>query len=241
MPVNVTGSGKQTGVFEDVIDVFVNPSALFERARTSSFARPALIQTLLFAVLVLAVRNLVSPYFEAEFDRGMARAAAKGQEIPEGALAMSRKISHYTTVIGPIIAPWFVALFGGLATWIGARVVGARLSFGQSATIAAWSYTPAALGFLAMAVQGALSDTSAVRGVSDASLGLSRFLDPATASPALLALLNNLDIFGIWSLVLTAIGISVVARTTRGTGGIAALIRFAIGALVTVLPAALRG
>ena len=174
MPVNATGSGKQTGVFEDVIDVFVNPSTLFERARTSSFARPALIQTLLFAVLVLAVRNLVSPYFEAEFDRGMARAAAKGQEIPEGALAMSRKISHYTTVIGPIIAPWFVALFGGLATWIGARVVGARLSFGQSATIAAWSYTPAALGFLAMAVQGALSDTSAVRGVSDASLGLSR-------------------------------------------------------------------
>ena len=241
MPVDATGSGKKTGSFEDVIDVFVNPSALFERARNASFARPALIQTLIFAVLVLAVRNLVSPYFEAEFDQGMTRAAANGQEIPERALAMSRKISTYATMIGPIIVPWFVALLGGAATWIGARVVGARLSFGQSATIASWSYTPAVLGFIAMAVQGALSDTTAVRGVSDASLGLSRFLDPATASPALLALLNTLDIFGIWSLVLTAIGISVVARTTRTTGGIASLIRFAVGALVTVLPALLRG
>lgn len=237
---SVTPSAKKTGLMDDVVDAFVNPSALFDRMRDSSFVRPALIQMVLFGVIVFALRNLISPYFDAEFARGMAKAtaqaAAQGREMPASAIEMSRKISSFSTMFGPLLIPWFIAIFGGLATWIGARIVGAKISYGQSATIASWSYMPAVLGYIALAVQGAMIDSNTIRGVSDGQLGPARFLDPNTASPQLLALLQNLDVFGIWSLVLTAIGVAVVARTSRSTGALAAVIRFGIGALLALIP-----
>lgn len=242
--MTVTGDmmtpAKQGGLFEDVIDVFVRPATLFDRVRDQSFVRPALVQTVIFVVLVLACRNLVTPFFDAEFARSMQQAAAKGQPIPEGAQAMGSKIAGFMSVAGPILAPWFVAILGGLATWIGARVVGAKLSYGQSATIASWAATPLILGYIALAVQGAMVDASTIRGVSDGQIGPARLLDPNTASPPLLALLTQLDVFSIWGLVITAIGVATVARTVRSTGALAALIRFALGALTTVVPALLR-
>lgn len=241
LPVDSVAPGvKKTGLMDDVVDAFIHPSALFDRVRDSSFVRPAVIQMVLCGVLVFALRNLISPYFDAEFARGMAKAsaqaAAQGREMPASAIEMSRKIASFSTMFGPLLVPWFIAIFGGLATWIGARIVGAKISYGQSATIASWSYMPGVLGFVALAVQGALVDTNAIRGASDGQLGPARFLDPNTASPQLLALLQNLDVFGIWSLILTAIGVAVVARTSRSTGALAAVIRFAIGALLTLIP-----
>lgn len=222
------------GLFEDVVDIFINPSAVYERNKSAGFARPALIQTVVFLVLVIALKNLVTPYFDAEFERAMTAAAAKGQAIPENAMAMSRKISTFGAMFGPLIAPWFVALFGGLFTMIGSRIVGAKLSYGQSATIASWSYFPAVIGYISIAVQGAFVDQQTIRGVSDAQFGPARFVDPSAVSPALLGFLQNLDLFSIWTLVLTAIGISVVARTSRSTGAIAAVIRWGLLALVTL-------
>ncbi len=241
IPQDASMGGKKTGPFEDLIDVLVSPSTLFERVRQAGFVRPALLQSVIFAVLVLALRNLVSPYFEAEFERGMAKAAESGQAVPEGALAMSRKVAGVGAMVGPVILPWLVAIFGGLATWIGARAVGARLNFGQSATIASWAFTPAILGYVATAVQGALTDATTIRGVTQASLGPARFLDPVTSPDVLRSLLGSLDVFGIWTIVLTAIGVATIARVPRSTGFIAALIRFAIVAVIGMLPSLLRG
>lgn len=235
--------GKQGGVFEDFIDVLVRPSALFDRVRNQGFVKPALVQTIMLLVLVLALRNLVQPFFDAEFARQGALQAAKmaesGRAMPEGASAMSEKIGTFMSTVGLVLSPWLIAIFGGLFTWIAARVVGARIAFGQAATIASWSYTPAILGYIVFAVQGALMDTTAVRGVSDAQIGPARFLDPTTASPVLLGLLQQLDLFNVWTLVLTAIGVAVVARTSISTGALAAIIRFAIAALFTLVPALL--
>jgi hypothetical protein len=98
---------------------------------------------------------------------------------------------------------------------------------------------PAILGYIAMAVQGAITDTSAVRGVGDAQLGPARFVDPATTPPALMSLLTQLDVFNLWSLVIIAIGVSVVAHASRSTGAVAAVIRFAIVAGITLIGAVL--
>lgn len=225
---------EKSGFFEDIVDVFINPSAVFERNKSTGFARPALIQSVIFLVLVIALKNLVSPYFDAEFERGMATAAAKGQQIPANAMETSRKFAGYIAMVGPVIAPWMVALIGGLFTMIGSRIVGAKLTYGQSASIASWSYFPAILGYISIAVQGAFVDQQTIRGVSDAQFGPARFVDPGAVSPALLGFLQNLDLFSIWTLVLTAIGVAVVGRTSRSTGAIAAVIRWGLFALVTL-------
>ncbi len=236
----------QKGMMEDVIDIFANPRALFDRTRNSSAVRPAVIQMLVLGILGIALHNLMAPYFDAEFARATAQqaeAAAKaGTEMPAGAAAMGEKIATFTAYAGGFIGPWFVALLGGLAVFIGARIVGVKLRFGQGMMIASWSYMPAIIGTVATAVQGALlSDPMTVRGVTDASLGPARFLDPATASPVLLAVAQSVDLIAIWTLVLSAIGVSVVGRVSLATGAIATVARFALVLLLTVVPALLRG
>jgi len=239
--VSSTNSSSNGGLIDDVIGIFTSPASVFARVRNSGFARPALIQSVIFIVLVLALRNLVSPYFDAEFERGMNAAAAKGQQIPESALAMSRKIAGFTALGGPVISPWFIAIFGGLLTFVAAKLLGAKLSYGQSAMIAAWSAFPSVIGYIAFAVQGALADTQALRGVSDGQIGPARFFDPTQVSPAVLSLLQSLDLFSIWSVVLTAIGVSVVAGVSRSTGAIVAIVRFGAVAAISLATSLMRG
>ena len=226
------------GLFEDFVDVFLRPRAMFERNRNTSFVRPALVQSIFFLVLGLATMNLVAPYFEADMLREMRRAG--GGDIPEGASGMAGTMAKVTAVAGFALAPWLVALLGGVATWIGARVAGAGVSFGQAAMIASWSYAPAMLGGIAMAVQGALADPASVRGAADAQIGPARFMDPETTAAPIMALVSQLDLFNLWALVLCAIGVAVVARKDLGTGILAAVIRFAIVALATLIPSLLR-
>ncbi|HYW31724.1 MAG TPA: YIP1 family protein [Gemmatimonas sp.] len=237
VPGEATTPVAKGGLFEDFVDAFVRPRALFERNSNSSFVRPALVQSLFFLVIGIAAMNLVAPYFEAEMLRTVRQ---NGQPMPENGAAVMGTMAKVTSTIGFAVAPWMVALLGGLATWIATRIIGARLSFGQSAMIAAWSYTPAMLGTVLMAVQGALVDPSTIRGVSDAQLGPARFVDPETTQPVLLALLQQLDVFNLWGLVITAIGIMVVGRQDLGTSVMATAIRFALVALGTIVPALLR-
>ena len=242
---NAEAQKSSGGLMEDLINIFVNPSAVFEHQRNKSFVMPALIQTILFAALVFGLRNLIMPFWDAETSRQMAAQAAamaaKGQAMPEGAKAMGEKMASYGSMIGPIIAPWFTAIVGGLFTFLASRLVGAKLSFGQSAMIASWSNFPAVLSFIAMGIIGMMMDPATVRGVTDGQLGPGKFFDPNTTSPALVALFQNLDLFNIWSIVIMGIGIAVVARVPRGSGFVGALIKWGIVVLFSIVPAVLRG
>lgn len=235
-------SAPKAGIFEDFVDALIRPRAMYERNRNSSFVRPALVQSIFLLIIGIAAMNLIAPYFEAEMSRSMAQQAAKtGTAASEGAAAMVGTMAKVTSVVGFALAPWLVGILGGLATWIASRLVGAKLTFGQSAMISAWSYTPALLGAVAFAVQGALVDPASIRGVSDAQFGPARFMDPNAVSPVTLALMQQLDLFNLWGLVLVAIGVAVVARKDMGSGALAAVIRFALFALATIIPALIRG
>jgi hypothetical protein len=220
------------GLMEDVIEIFTNPSALYERVRNSSFLRPALVQTVIFLVLALALKNLMAPFTDAEFARGMAKAAAKaaasGQPMPEGATAMAEKFKNVASLVGPPVLPWIIALLGGLMVWLCSKFVAAKLSFGQSMTVTSWSFMPAILGTITIAVFGLVMDPQSVRGVTDGQLGPGRFFDPNTTSPFVYAVLQRCDVFNLWSVALTGIGISVVGRVARSAGFIAAVVQWAI-------------
>ena len=234
-----TTAPSKGGLFEDVVDVFVRPKELFERYRAGNFVKPALVQMIFMLVVGLAAMSLMAPYYEAEMLRGMRQS---GQPMPEGAAGMMGTMAKVTSVVGSAIAPWLIAIFGGLATWIAAKILGAQMGFKQAATIASWSYMPSAiLGMLTLAIFGAVSDPTTIRGIVDGQLGLGRFFDPETTAPVLVALLQQIDIFAIWGLFITAIGVMVIARKDMGTGILVAIIRFAIASLFTIVPALLRG
>ena len=82
-----------------------------------------------------------------------------------------------------------------------------------------------------------IHETARALSFSDAALGAARFVDPVSTSPALTALLSNIDVFNIWQLVIMAIGLSVVGRVERSAGFIGAFVGWALGVALTVLPA----
>lgn len=236
-------AAKGGSLMEDVISIFYNPSAVFEHQRNKSFVMPALIQTVLFALIVFSMRNLIQPFWDAESARQMAAQAAKmaasGQPMPEGAKASGEKIASVMSMIGPIIAPWLTAIFGGLFTWLASKLVSAKLTFGQSATIAVWAAFPAVLAFVVTAIFGVVKDPATIRGITDGQLGFGQLLDPNTASRAVIALAQQTDLFSVWTFILSAIGISVVSRSPQSSGFVAAAIKWGIVVAFSVVPAIL--
>ena len=230
-------------LMEDVIKIFYKPTEVFDNQRNNSFVMPALIQTVLFAVIVFSMKNLISPFWDAESARAMAAQAAKmaenGQAMPENAKAMSEKIAGITAMVGPLLAPWLTAIFGGFITWIAAKIVGAKLTYGQSATIAAWAAFPAVLAFITTAIFGMIMDPATIRGVTDGQLGPGKFIDPNTTSRAVVALFQQLDIFSVWTFILSGIGIAIVSRSSLQTGLVGALIKWGIVVALSVVPAVL--
>ena len=233
------------GLMEDFINIFIKPSEVFEHNRNKGFAMPALLQMVVWVVLAVALKNLMQPFIDADFARGMAKAAAKaaasGQPMPANATAMAEKFKDVGSYALPLIAPWINALVGGAFISFAAKIFSAPMSYSQGATISAWAYMPALLGTIATAVMGVVLDTDTIRGMSDGQLGPARFVDPATTPPVLLALLQRIDLFAIWEIVLAGIGISVVGRISRMNGILGAISAWALVTLILTGMASMSG
>ena len=240
-PEGTIAAPKQGGVFEDLIEVLFAPTKVFDRSRAAKAIMYVLITAVIVAVIVFATKNLIMPWLDAQADLTLKIAAAKGKPIPDAAVSSIRTTTSYSILIGAplimLIGPYINALF----LVIGAKLMKAPISFAQAALIATLGGVPRILGWLALPVQALLLNSSSAKGLADFSLGPARFLDPATTSPAVLALLSNLDIFRLWQIALIAIGVSVVGRVSKSTGVLVAIVMAGIAAILQLIPSAFFG
>ena len=236
---DLTAGSAKGSVFEDVLEVLWAPAKVFDRSRSKGVGMYILVLTAITLVIVLATKGLIQPYLDANFNLQMQQMAAKGTPMPAEAAAAAQKFSGYGFIATGILMIPLGAVLTGLLVWIGGKVASASFTYGQAMLIATLASVPRILGFVATAVQGALVDPQAIRSFADASLGVARFVDPTTASPALMAMLTNLDVFNVWQLIIMAVGISVVGRVERSTGFVGALVAWGIGVALTVVPALL--
>ncbi|MBL0891331.1 MAG: YIP1 family protein, partial [Gemmatimonadaceae bacterium] len=172
-------------------------------------------------------------------DLAVRQGGARGASLPPRAVGAGREFAAYVFLGFSALSVPATAVLFGLILFLAGKLVSAPLSFGQASLVATLSTVPRVLGFLAMAVQGAVLDTSNVRSLFDASLGPARFLDPNKYSAAVMGLIAQVDVFNIWQFFICAIGIAVLARKERSTGFIAALIAFAITTAFQLIPQAL--
>jgi len=139
--------------------------------------------------------------------------ADQRQKIMQQQVAITRTISYAV----PLIALLLYAAFAG--------VLFATLKFGASAELKYKSlfalivYTR--LPMLLTTVLGMLSLVAGVSGdafniENPVATNLGYFIGP-DGSPVLRALLSPFDVFTIWTLVLTAIGITCISKVKRGT------------------------
>lgn len=232
------GTAPATGsVLEELVEALVAPARAFEALRARNAWAHGAILALLTLVIVVALRGLLEPFVEANLVLALKQAAAKGKPMPAEAVGMAGKFAWWGFVSTTTLAVPGAALASGVALWLVAKLFGAPLRFGRAVVIGTLSGIAIPIGMLVVAVQGAVLDPAAIRGFTDATLGPARFMDPATAAPALLALVSRLDLLSLWGALLHGIGVSVMAGVSRATGMLVALTAWGAVTILATLAA----
>ena len=225
----------KASVFEDFIDIFHSPAAVFARREKSGPGLTLLFVTVVCASFVFANRGVMSQIFDAEFQRGMAKAMAANPQISADQMNSMRGIQEKIFGIVQYIIPPLVVLFTAFFLWLAGLVLKTKVSFEQAALIVTLAFIPRLLGFLATTLQVLLMDTSRITSAAGISLSPARFMDPDTSNPKLFAALLNLDLFTLWYVVVIGIGISVIAKVPRSKGYVTSGVVFVVLSLPSLL------
>jgi len=171
------------------------------------------------------------------FQHVAAEMMKKNPGLTEDKIASMRHFQDVAGSVGAFIILPIVMFVSGVVIWIAGKIFGARETLRTAVIIAAFSLAPQVIQAVVTALEGLVLNTSAYTSLTQLSFSPARFLNPDTTSPVVLGLLTSLNVFSIWGLVITAIGLSVTGKISRQEGGIAAAITWIVGALLTTLPA----
>jgi len=220
-------------VWEDFIDIFYAPSAVFARRINSGFFVPMLVVVVVVVALFFVNSAVWGPVTDAEMTRALAKRPNITPEQIEAARKMGPTFNKIAVVIGTPIAIFVT----GLALWVVGKFFEAKQTLGQAVMVASYASMPRIVEGVVTSVQGLLLDPAQFTGRWRASIGLGRFLDPDTASPMLVGLLGRVDVFTIWITVLLVIGLSVTGKIPRAKAAIAGVIVWFLGAVPLLLQA----
>lgn len=206
-----------------IINTFIAPSKTFtDLRRSAAWWAPFLLMTIVSIIFVYIAGQKIG--FRKIMDNQMQaqpKAQARLEQLPpdqrerqlEGGAKVTAIISYCFPILTLII--WLIIATALFATFkVGA---GADVSFGVSFAIVIYSALPLMLKTI-------LATVSVLAGLNPDSFS---FQNPAATNPGyfmnpadglfLYGLATALDIFMIWTLVLTAIGFTCVSKVKRGT------------------------
>lgn len=224
--------------WEDFIDIYIAPAALFARRENENAKIPMISLAIIMVVMYYALLPLMAPIHQA----GIAQAIAQNPQAAEQIQSFSDKMRLVQGVFAPIFIVLFTLLIGAV-TLVAAKIFSVGLTFRQALMITAWAGFLAIPQQVAMGISAFLRDRSgaAVDLVRDTSFGIVRFMDPETVHAAVLPLLKRFDLFALWGMIVLAIALKVVARTEGSQAwGVAALVWISY-ALPMVIFGAIRG
>jgi hypothetical protein len=224
---------KPASRWEDFMDIFYAPMSVYERRQNDSPWPTIFIVAILLVIVTLLTFNAISPVIESEIRAPMLKMMAKNPQMTQDMLETQVKIQmfvrHWIGVFFPI-----GVLIGAVFVWIVARVVGAKETYKGALIVIAYASIIAVLQAIVVGAQGLVLDVSSMTTLDQLSLSAARFADKATMSPALYAVLKQLDVFGIWGLIVTAIGVRVTAKTTKEKAIAFGIAWFVFGTLLAV-------
>jgi hypothetical protein len=231
---------ESVSIWEDFIDIFYAPSAVFARRAQGTLWIPLLVVTLAVGLLVYLNSGLLQPMMEAEFNRGVAVAMRQNPRITPELVDTMRRASMRISQLGAFLGVPIAIVMTGTALWLIGKLFEAKEAYRTALIVAAYAWVPRILEAVVNGLQGLMLDPAQLTGRFRVSLGVGRFFDPDTTSLILLGFLGRIDLFTIWVTVLLAIGLSVTGGISRSRAFIAAPLIWAVGALPIALQA-LRG
>jgi hypothetical protein len=230
-PAAQTPAPEKASLVEDFIDIFYAPSSVFARREKSSFWPHLLVVTLIAGLFAFANRSVFEQIFDVEFQRGISKAMAENPQITEEIADQQRAISSKIAGLFQYMGAPTLIFLTALLVWGAARVVSAKITYGQAALIMTLAFIPRLVQALLTTVQMLLMDTSTITSMHSLSFSPARFMDPDTQNRVLLGLMGRLDLFTIWATVLIAIGIAVIGKVTKTKAAIAAGVVWLVASL----------
>lgn len=226
---------------DDYLDVFVSPTALFTRRSDGKFGQALLVLVILSAILFFATRTAMAPIMDAEFTKGMAGAMKANPNMTPEQMEQAKKMGATFAPIAILVIITIAPFLLGAVIFVVTKLVGGTLRYVQGVTIATFAMFPRLADSIVGAVQALLMDESKLTSRYSISLGLGRFIDPATTNAYILALAGRVDVFTLWVTALIAIGIKVIGKTTTGQAVAAAVTVWFAGALPVLYQAMQQG
>lgn len=225
---------------QGVIDlgrVLFSPGAVFAAMRE----KPRILGALLAVMAVQVVVGVLS----MPFVRTAMRAQMQGQpDMQPEQVETAVQVAGVFGIIGPPIGILIMLLIATLLLWVLVSVVGGEAKFKHLFAVSLYALVPAILlqlvGIVILMLRGAESVTS----MQDLqpSLGLDLFVGRvADLGSFARTFLQTINPFGIWQLVLVAIGIERTHDVSRGAAYTASIVSFLIVALVASFFAGLGG
>jgi hypothetical protein len=227
----------RAAVWEDFIDIFYAPSAVFRRRENGNVFIPLAVITIICGALFYLNSGALQPVFDAEFDRQMAAVMRQNPNIPPEAVDRMRGFATRIQQVAMFVFIPCAILGVGFVSWIAGKLVDAKQSFRAALIVGAYAYSPRILDGVLHGLQGLFLDPGQLDGRFRLSFGVGRFLDPDTVSPLLLAVVGRIDVITIWITVLIAIGLCVTGRIPMRKAAIAAVIVWVVGGLPQVIGA----
>ena len=218
------------GLWEDFIDIFHQPSAVFDRRRDGQFGMALLILVVISTILYFALRNGLAPIMDAEISKQAAAMAAKNPNVSADDIATARKFMEMSAMFGTIVFIPVGIFIGAVLLWLSGKVFDAKVAFAAAMMIVTYAQVPKVAEMVLNAVQGLFLDPEAITSRYSVAIGPARFLD-ADANPVLMTVLGGLDLFTIWVFALCAIGLSVVARVPLKRAAMAVVAVWAVSLL----------
>lgn len=225
---------EKSSLFEDFIDIFHAPSKVYARRAEAGFWGPLLVVAVVAAAFTFVNRGINAQIFDVEYARGAAKAMEQNPQITTEQMGAMRgfqeKGVQFFSYIGTPLIVFFLAFWA----WLVAKIVKAKVSYGQAILIYTFAWVPRLIEQLAITIQALVMDTASVTNRWDVSLSPARFMD-ADGPRQMVGLAGRLDPFTIWTTILVGIGIAVIGRVPRSKGFTAAGILFVAGSIVTML------
>lgn len=222
----------KANIFEDFVDIFFQPSVVFERRRDGQFGMALLVLAVVTGILAFVLHNGLAPIMDAVIAKQQAAMLAKNPSLTAEQLSGMTGFMETTSKYGAIVLVPIAAFFGAVLIWLIGKFLDAKMAFAAAMMISVYSGVPRVVQTVVTALQGLLLSPESITSPNSVSIGPARFL-PDSADPILTTVLAGLDAFTIWSVVLSAIGIAVVARVPMKRAAIVAGLVW----LVSLLPA----
>jgi hypothetical protein len=222
------------GAALDLIKVLFEPTAVFTRvAEKPKFLAPFLG---LAVVLIICV-VLLMPYQQAAM---AAKLAEIVRQNPQAAAAIqnAQKFASAGIVFAPIVFGIILVIVAALL-WVLVSVLGGEGKFSTLLSVATYAAVPGILLQIAGLIVLMMKGVSSVTSPEDLQPALGLDLLAPGATGFLLACLRGINPFSLWGAFLTATGITVTHKTSKGTGWTVAIIVLVLSILLRAVTAGL--